>query len=152
MVAALYFARAVLVPFALAMLLSFLLAPLVRQLERTRLPRVPAVLLVVILAVALAFLVAANVTNQLFDVASQLPGYRAHIQQKVAYLHDGGMGVAKVTDKLSELGEEMSDSLAGKTRATRHHNGLVVPAPGSNEPVPVEVVKPPMTSWESLAS
>jgi predicted PurR-regulated permease PerM len=151
-VAALYFARAVLVPFALAMLLSFLLAPLVRQLERTRLPRVPAVLLVVILAVALAFLVAANVTNQLFDVASQLPGYRAHIQQKVAYLHDGGMGVAKVTDKLSELGEEMSDSLAGKTRATRHHNGLVVPAPGSNEPVPVEVVKPPMTSWESLAS
>ena len=36
-VGALYFARAVLVPFALAMLLSFLLTPLVRQVEKTRL-------------------------------------------------------------------------------------------------------------------
>jgi len=53
-VAALYFARAVLVPFALAVLLSFLLTPLVRQVERLRLPRVPAVLVVVILVVALA--------------------------------------------------------------------------------------------------
>ena len=91
------------------MLLSFLLTPLVRQVEKTRLPRVPAVLIVVILAVALAGLVAANVTNQLFDVASQLPSYRAHIRTKLAYLHDGRMGVVKVKDKVSELGEEMAD-------------------------------------------
>src|SRR3954468_16382231 len=46
-VAALYFARDVLIPFALAMLLTFLLAPLVRRLERVRMPRVAAVLLLV---------------------------------------------------------------------------------------------------------
>ena len=68
-VATLYFARAVLVPFALAMLFSFLLFPVVRQLERLRLPRVPAVLLVVVLAMAVALTVATNVTNQLIDVA-----------------------------------------------------------------------------------
>ena len=151
-IAALYFARAVLVPFALAMLISFLLTPVVRQLERLRLPRVPVVLLVVTLAVASAALIAANVTNQLFDVARELPNYRAHIENKLAYLHNGGIGVVKVADRVSELGEEMSDSLSGRTRTSRHHNGLVAPAQGSNEPVPVQVVKPPMTSWESLAS
>ena len=43
-VGALYFAREVLVPLALAILLTFLLAPLVRRLERVGLSRVPATL------------------------------------------------------------------------------------------------------------
>jgi hypothetical protein len=44
-VAALYFAREVLIPVTLAILLSFILAPLVALLRRAHLPRVPAVLL-----------------------------------------------------------------------------------------------------------
>src|SRR3954447_4421644 len=52
-VAALYFAQAVLIPLALAMLLSFLLAPLVARLEKWRIKRVPAVLIVVIALFAL---------------------------------------------------------------------------------------------------
>lgn len=148
-VAALYFARAVLVPFALAILFSFLLAPLVRQLERVRLPRVPAVLVAVIFSLAFAASVAAGVTNQLLDVASQLPNYRAHIESKLAYLHNGGIGVMKVTDRVSELGEEMADSLSEKARNGGHRS---VPAQLSSEPIPVQIVKPVMTSWESLAS
>src|SRR4030095_10850763 len=50
LIACLYWAREVLVPVALAILLTFLLAPLVPLLERRRLPRVPAVVLVVLLA------------------------------------------------------------------------------------------------------
>src|SRR5256885_13827278 len=46
-VAALYFAQAVLIPLALAMLLSFLMAPLVARLERWRIQRVPAGVIVV---------------------------------------------------------------------------------------------------------
>ena len=49
-VAALYFAKVVLVPFALAILFTFILAPPVGWLERIRLPRLLAVLLVVLLA------------------------------------------------------------------------------------------------------
>jgi predicted PurR-regulated permease PerM len=45
-VAALYFARDVLVPIALAVLLSFVLAPLVRRLQSWRFPRVIAVFIV----------------------------------------------------------------------------------------------------------
>ena len=48
-VAALYFGRTVFVPLALAMLLSFALAPLVRRLRRLGLPRLPSVLAVVTL-------------------------------------------------------------------------------------------------------
>jgi predicted PurR-regulated permease PerM len=96
--------------------------------------------------------VATNVTNQLLDIASQLPKYRAHIENKLAYLHNSGIGVVKVTDKVSELGEEMADSLSRETRNGRHHNRPAPPAQLSSQPVPVQVVKPPLTSLESLAS
>ena len=48
-VAILYFAREMLIPIVLAVLLSFVLAPLVRALGRLHVPRVAAVLLVVLL-------------------------------------------------------------------------------------------------------
>ena len=47
-IAGLYFGREIFVPVALAVLLSFVLAPFVRRLQALRLPRVAAVLLVVI--------------------------------------------------------------------------------------------------------
>jgi predicted PurR-regulated permease PerM len=134
------------------MLLSFLLFPLVRNLERMRLARVPAVLLVVTVAAGIVIALAVRVTNQLIEVAGQLPNYRAHIQAKVTYLHDGRAGFAKVADRVSELGQEMTDSLEGKPRTVPHRNSLGVPVSGANEPVPVQVVKPAMTSWESLVS
>ena len=53
-VATLYFAREILVPIALAVLLSFVLAPLVKLLQRVRIPRPVAVLLAVVAALAVA--------------------------------------------------------------------------------------------------
>ena len=50
--AVLYFARELLVPLALAVLLSFVLAPIVRTLRRIGTPRVLAVLAAVLAAVA----------------------------------------------------------------------------------------------------
>src|SRR4030095_14341828 len=49
-VAALYWLQAVLIPMALAVLLTFLLSPVVGILQRRRLGRVPAVLVTVLLA------------------------------------------------------------------------------------------------------
>ena len=51
-IAALYFAKAVFVPLALAILLTFLLAPAVRLLRSWGLPKPPAVVLVVAFAFA----------------------------------------------------------------------------------------------------
>ena len=151
-VAALYFARAVLVPFALAMLLSFLLFPLVKQLERLRLPRAPSVLIVIVLATGIVLTLTAKVTGQLIEVAGELPNYRAHIQKKLAYLHDGGIGVVKVADRVNELVSEMADSLSEKSKTGAHRSVLAIPASAPSEPIPVQIIKPPMTSWESLVS
>ena len=54
-VAALYFGREVLLPMALAVLLSFVLAPPVKLLQRLHLPRFAAVTIVVLLAFGVIF-------------------------------------------------------------------------------------------------
>jgi AI-2E family transporter len=63
-VAALYFGREVLVPIALALLLSFVLAPLVRRLQSWRFPRVVAVSIVAIFAFATIFGLGAFMVSQ----------------------------------------------------------------------------------------
>lgn len=150
-VAALYFARAVLVPFALAMLVSFLLTPLVRLLEKLRLQRVPAVLLVVFLAMTVTVFVAVRVTSQLVDVSVQLPTYRANIETKIASLHNGGsFGLVRATEDVSELGAEMVERLSGKAGTGRQQKGRAIAESKSGKPVEVQVVTPASDAWGSM--
>ncbi|MFZ1137433.1 MAG: AI-2E family transporter [Candidatus Korobacteraceae bacterium] len=152
-VVALYFARAVLVPFALAMLLSFLLTPLVKQLQRFRLPRVPAVILVVFVAVASAVFVGVVVTNQLVDVTTQLPTYRANIRRKLTFLHNGAsIGVVKATEAVTELGSEVVETLPGTPRQTAPLSGRSSTHLKAGEPVEVRVIQTPSSSVEVLLS
>ena len=72
-VAALYWGQKILVPFVLAVLLAFVLAPLVSQLERRGLRRVPAVLLVVCLAFALLGAAGWAVVTQATSLVNDLP-------------------------------------------------------------------------------
>ena len=53
-IAVLYFARDLLIPLAFALLLAFLLTPIVKRLENWKIPRAPASVLVLILASAAA--------------------------------------------------------------------------------------------------
>ena len=146
-VATLYFARAVLIPFALAMLVSFLLTPVVRLLEKLRLPRVAAVLLAVILAMAAAVFIAVNVTNQLVDVTAQFPTYRSNFDSKIASLHKGNnIGVLRATEQINDLSHEMVATLPGATRATQQTRR----GSKSDKPVEVQVVKPSGGAWEAL--
>ena len=150
-IATLYFARVVLVPFALAMLFSFVLAPLVRLLEKRRLPRGLAVILVVILAMTTAVFVALQVTNQLVDVTAQLPTYRASVKNKIASLKRGNsMSVLKATEEISEFGTEMVEALPGSAQATRQQNGRGIPESIPGKPMQVQVVEPLARSWDSL--
>src|SRR3954470_21712259 len=82
-VAALYFARDVLIPIALAIMLSFLLTPLLLRLQRWGLPRIPALIVVIMLLIGaiggLGFIVYVQVT----DLAENLDHYKQNIQEKV---------------------------------------------------------------------
>src|SRR5450631_4349424 len=78
-IAMLYFGRDILVPIALAILLSFVLAPLVALLQRIHVPRGLAVVSVVILAFALIFAMGSLLATQLTQLAGELPSYQSTI-------------------------------------------------------------------------
>src|SRR4051812_18484702 len=82
-VAALYFAQEVLIPLALAILLTFLLAPLVIRLERRHLGRIASTIIVVVAALATVAGIGYVVFIQLEELASDLPTYQANITSKL---------------------------------------------------------------------
>ena len=85
-VATLYFGREVLLPMALAVLLSFVLAPLVRLLQRLYLPRFAAVAIVVLLAFGVIFGLATLMFAQVSQLAGDLPRYQSNLAEKVQTL------------------------------------------------------------------
>src|SRR5579863_9892804 len=78
-VAMLYFGREIFVPIALAILLSFVLAPVVVILQRIHAPRGLAVVSVVVLAFALIFATGSLLAAQLTQLAENLPRYQSTI-------------------------------------------------------------------------
>ena len=90
-VSVLYWAQAVLVPVALAILLTFVLTPPVTWLERW-MGRVPAVLVVVTLVFSVLGLAGWGLTRQMGHLAADLPGYRANIRAKIADVRGAGKG------------------------------------------------------------
>lgn len=107
-VAALHFAKEILLPLALAILISFLLTPLADRLERLRLGRIPSVIAVV----GAAFLVLGGlgwiVTSQLIDLSAKLPDYRENVVRKIRE----GMPKSSVFNRMTETYEEMKEELA----------------------------------------
>jgi len=77
--AVLYLASEVLIPLAIAILLAFLAAPAVRRLERWKLPRLAATLLVAALGFGLIFGIGAIAATQAVSLAAKLPEYRHNI-------------------------------------------------------------------------
>jgi predicted PurR-regulated permease PerM len=81
-VAALYFGREVLIPITLAILLSFVLAPLAALLRRA-IGRIPAIILSVLIAVTIFLALAGVIGMQLAELANDVPRYQTTIRQKV---------------------------------------------------------------------
>src|SRR5919199_6368618 len=109
-VAALYVGREVFVPLALATLLGFVLAPLVRLLRRCRLGRVPSVLVAVVLAFVVIGGLGAVIGSQVAHLAENLPEYQATITRKVHALRGStaqSRGVERASSLLKDLGDEV---------------------------------------------
>ena len=115
-VAVLYSAQAVLVPLALALLLTFVLTPLVNWLERL-VGRVPAVLVVVILVFTVLGLAGYGLTRQVQRLAADLPGYRSNIQKKIADIRGAGQG--GTVEQLQETIEDLKGDLGATTKPPR---------------------------------
>ncbi len=140
-VASLYLARAILMPFALAILLSFMLSPLVRRLQLWHVPRSLAVISVVLVAFAGIFTLGGVMVSQVNQLAADLPSYQTTLREKIHLLR-GAAGGAGTLERASEVLQDLSSELNRPERASPS----TVPAPGAAapqpKPIPVQVQEP----------
>ena len=102
-VAALYFGRDLLVPLVLAVLLAFVLAPLVTLLQRARIGKVPAVIVTVALAFSVILGIGTVVGRQATSLAEGFPAYQATIQEKVKSVTVGAEVIGRLTGSLQSM-------------------------------------------------
>src|ERR1044071_1516186 len=130
-VATLYFGREIFVPIALAILLSFVLAPLVGILQRFRVPRGLAVVGVVILAFAFIFAMGSLLATQLTQLAGDLPRYQSTISEKIQSFRDTKAGrgtLERASDMLKDLSKEIDKPKdAASARASNSIAGSSTP-------------------------
>lgn len=169
-IAVMYFAREFLIPLALAILISFLLTPVVKRFQKWGLSNVVAVLAAVFISFIVVGGVGYVVTGQVLDLANNLPKYRANIDKKIASLkHSGDGGAMKEAgETLRHLTEELNapaegdesntaaDAAAAKSSGARAFKGRITASSGEtldlNGPLPVEVVAQPGNAFELLRS
>jgi predicted PurR-regulated permease PerM len=144
-VAVLYLASAILIPLAFAVTLSLILTPATAWLEKLRVGRVPAALLVMVIAMAGAGAAGWVIFNDLVAVANQLPEYQENIHKKLEAIrapHTGAVGRAAASVK--ELGKELASPPAPVTPpATLDRAGRRVAPVAASSPLPVQVVEKP---------
>ena len=110
-VVVLYWAQTVLVPIALAILLTFVLSPPVTWLERW-IGRIPAVLAIVTLVFTILGLAGWGLARQMDHLAEDLPRYRANIRAKIADVRSAGRGgsVEKLQDTIEDITTDLGKS------------------------------------------
>ncbi len=89
-VAALYFARDILVPLALAILFAFLLEPLARLFEQIHLGRFASALASVLAALSVMGFLCYCVAGQFADFGNQMPRYEKTIHEKIRHVVANG--------------------------------------------------------------
>ena len=148
----LYFGREIIIPIALAILLSFVLAPLVGLLQRMRVPRGLAVVSVVVIAFALIFAMGSLLASQLTQLAGDLPRYQSTITEKIQSFRDTTAGrgtLERASSMLKDLSKELDKP---KDAAPALGAGTNSKATAPLTPVPVEVRQPDPGALESLQS
>ena len=121
LVVALYFGREVFIPLVLAVLLSFVLAPVVNLLRRIKLGRIPSVIVAVLLALGVIGGIGTVIGTQVAGLAGNLPQYQVTVQKKFAGLQEGWLGEAnRLLQKFNHQVQDATQKAdaAGTTAAT----------------------------------
>jgi predicted PurR-regulated permease PerM len=154
-IAALYFGREIFVPIALAILLSFVLAPLVGLLQRARIPRGFSVVSIVLLAFMIIFGLGTLIANQLSELAGDLPVYQSTMREKIKSVR-GATARSGTLERAADMLQELSREL-DKPKEDKSFRGSVDRLGSANTaasmtPVPVEVRQPDPGALENLRS
>lgn len=135
---AIYFARPVLVPLALAILLAFALAPIVTGLRRLHLGHVTSVLLTALFAVTVIGALVMFIGSQLANLAADLPRYQHTISDKIYAVEQSAKSsgvLARATSLLQNLNNgisgpaETTPAVKGALHALAPHQRVTAPLP-----------------------
>ena len=136
-VAVLRMAQEVFIPLALAILFTFLLAPLVGWLHRWGINRLLAVVISVAVALTLIGVAADLAVNQLTDLAHELPGYQRQLHDNLTHIRGAFRGgIADASKAIEQLSREIERVAPGQ------------PAPSDVRRV--QVVEPAVTPLQML--
>jgi predicted PurR-regulated permease PerM/CheY-like chemotaxis protein len=148
-IAALHYGQDLVVPLALAVLISFLLNYPVTWVQKLKIGHAASVVLVMVVAFSIAGTMIWIAGSELTQIVIRLPEYQQNIRAKLDRIeHAGGAGgssaIAKAAQSISELGQEFSQSnqVIEQQKAAAKK---VTQGPGTQpvQPVPVRVVKQP---------
>ncbi|OSI61407.1 transporter [Bradyrhizobium canariense] len=145
----LYYGREIIIPIALAVLLSFVLAPLVRLVQRLRIPRSLAVVSVVVIAFAFIFAMGSLLATQLTQLAGDLPRYQSTISEKIQSFRETTAGRGTL-ERASSMLKDLSKELDKPKEAANSLGTIAAPKAAAPRPVPVEVLQPDPGALESL--
>jgi predicted PurR-regulated permease PerM len=117
-------AKEFLLPLILAILISFLLAPVVSRLERWRFPRAVAVLSVVAIVFALIGGLCSTLSLEGLDLVNSLPKYRDNIHARWAAIQQGPPGplnlaLSNVDALITDLGKVTASGGVQQPEATK---------------------------------
>lgn len=147
-VTVLYVGREVFVPIAVAILLSFVMAPVIRVLRGIKVPRSAAVTSVVVVTFVGLIALGGVLALQVTDLVAELPKYRINLSEKIRSIKDatGGSGTFERTmDMLQDLGRELEAPRPGQGE-----EGLLAATDG--RPIPVEIKQPPPGTLGTLST
>ena len=144
--AILYAGAEILIPVALAILLSILLAPVVTGLQRLHLPKALAAIMTVVMAALVAAVLAGFVASAVTNLAADLPSYQSSLREKAHNLKSlttGSGTLERAAGVLESLRKELE-------RPDQPRPAAAEPV----KPVPVEIREntSPFASLESILS
>lgn len=145
-VSCLYWAQRVLIPVALTVFLTFLLAPLVSFLQRRHLGRTLSVALVVLLAALLLGGVVWLFTVEVRSIAGELPKYTENIKEKLRSLQGKGQG--SVMERLEKMIQDLTREWNSQPASTEG-GAVATPATSAPEKPPSVVVEAESSPWMS---
>lgn len=102
-IGSLYWMQMIFIPVVLAILLTFVLNPFVKRLQKNGLPRVPAVCIVILLTGTFLGGISWLLTRQVTALLQDLPNYEANIKTKVESIKNMGSGTGRFEKMIHDI-------------------------------------------------
>jgi predicted PurR-regulated permease PerM len=150
-IAGLYFGREVLVPMSIAILLSFVLAPLTDVLSRLRIGRIASALIAVALAFAILGILGAIIGRQAAQLSESLPAYQIEISKKLDAVRSSAFG-ARMVEKAADALHGLENNIGKNAVPAPPQPAQEQTAQAVGHPLQVEVHEPPPGPVQILQS